>query len=188
MFCWFYRLNISHSFDVEKPVMTMTKKHLENCESCRHFYNVTNFMESALPAEARLLTKDFSSEANVQIMQNITEDKTTLVPFKLKLRPIAIAAGIVYIFLISTFFLPSNPTVEEKDQFNETITGLTNIVNYDKGIAFAGIVQGSIQTELENIIGDVKSVAKFLFTCININIDSTGEIGDSVEDNANPRE
>ncbi len=188
MFCWFYRLNISNSFDAEKPVMGITRKHLENCESCRHFYNVTNFMESALPAEAKLLMRDISSEANAQIMQNITEDKTTPVPFKLKLRPIAVAAGIVYIFLISTFFLPSNPTVEEKDQFNETITGLTNIVNYDKGIAFAGIVQGPIQTELENIIGDVKSVAQFLFTCVNINIDSAGEIEDSVGDNANQRE
>lgn len=188
MFCWFYRLNISHSFDVEKPVMSVTRKHLEKCESCKRFYNVTHFMESALPAEARLLTKDFSSEANAQIMQNITEYKTTPVPFKLKLRPIAVAAGIVYVFLISTFFLPSNPTVEEKDRFNETITGLSNIVNNDKGIAFAGIIQGPIQTELENIVGDVKSIAQFLFTCININIDSTGEIEDSGQDNANSRE
>jgi hypothetical protein len=188
MFCWFYRLNISHSFDAEKPVIGITRKHLENCESCRHFYNAIHFMESALPAEAKLLTKDFSSESNAQILQNITELKMKPAPFRINLRPVAVAAGIVYIFLISTFFLPSNPTVDEQDRFNETLTGLTNIVNYDKGIAFAGIIQGPIHTELENIIGDVKSVARFLFTCININIDSAGEIEDSVEDNANQRE
>ncbi|MBN2590217.1 MAG: hypothetical protein JXA96_10180 [Sedimentisphaerales bacterium] len=167
--------------------MAMTKKHLENCESCKHFYNVTNFMESALPAEARLITKDFSSEANDQIMQNITEYKMNPVPFRMNLRPIAVAAGIVYIFLISTFFLPSNPTVEEKDRFNEAITEFSNIVNLDKGASFAGVIQGPIQTELENIVGDIKSVAQFLFTCVDINVDIAGKIDDSGEGNANPQ-
>ena len=185
MFCWFYRLSISHSYDVEKPVTGITKKHLKKCENCRHFYNVTNYLENNLPIEAKLIRNKFSLETDEQIIQNIGEVEQNPVHVKMNFKPIAAAAGIIFISLVSLLFLPSKQESQDRDQFNKTIADFSDIMNFDRGVAFTGIIEEPIQAELNNIVGDVKSVAKFLLTCVDININSTGEIEEPGEANLN---
>ena len=174
MFCLLHRFIISHSADVGKPVTGKTKKHLENCEACRHFYNVTNYLEKTLPSESKLATKGFHPETE-EIMQSIPEIKFNPDPLTSKIKLLAIAAGLIFAFLLSTYFIPSNQD-EEKNNYKDVISEFSGIVKPDNGFALSGIMQNPIQAELNNIVGDMKSVAKFLFTCVNINIDSTGKI------------
>jgi hypothetical protein len=178
MFCWFYRLTISHSNDVDRPVPKITERHISKCSDCRDFYLACNSIGQALSAEAKLINRNYPSLSNDYIMQNIAESRANNSVHKMRYRPIAIAAGIVLVLVLSLVFIPTGQEPENIDNLDDAIADLTGIINPQRGDALTRMIEEPMKIEFQNIIGDTKSAANFLLTCVDIEIDGHGKIVD----------
>lgn len=170
MFCWLFRLMISNSIDVNRPISATTKRHLEKCPNCRHFYSLCHSLEEALPAEAKVLVQDSPPISNERIMQGIAKTGNVNVDVRNKFRPFAVAAGIALILLVGILLLPSGRKTANDSDFGMAVAELTDMLNLDREQALSGLVEKPLATELQSIVADTESAARFLYTCVAVDV------------------
>jgi len=168
MFCWFYKLNISHSYDVNKPIIGITKKHIDKCPECRHFYKVCGSLKKTLPEEAKIMGQKYLSVSMEKIMQGISGSPENSLTVRNKFRPIAIAAMIVFVFSLGIVFFQSERH-NEKNNFDKVVNEVAGMISFDREGILSELIEEPLDTELQNIIADAESAAYFLFSCVGVN-------------------
>ena len=169
MFCWFFKLTISHSYDVDKPIVGITKKHIDKCAECRQFYNVCRSLKKTLPEEAKMLEQKYPSVSMEKIMQGTSESPAKSLTIRNKFRPIAIAAMIAFLFLLGVVFFPSESNDEKNDNYNKVVTEVVSMISFDRERILSELIEEPLDTELHNIIADAESAAYFLLSCVGAN-------------------
>lgn len=176
MFCWFFRLMISHLNDVNRPVRGATKRHLSKCDDCRQFHDLCHLLGKALSDKAKVLGQFCPSSLNEQILQNIAKSDMNSTGRRIRFHPMAVAAGIVFFLLIGIFLPLSGRKTENNDKFNDAVAEFAGFVNISRGRELTGLVEKPFETELQYIISDTKSAANFLFTCVAVDLGDTENI------------
>ena len=176
MFCWFFRLIISHSNDVDRPVTGITKNHIDKCSDCRQFYHICNSLGKTLLAEAKILGQKYPSVSEERIMQNISKSETNYLTIRTKFRPMTIAAVNVLILAIGIMLLPSERQTVSNDDFDNAVADITGLIDFDGGRIISGLIEEPLDTELQNIIADTKSAAYFFLACVGVDAREMEEI------------
>ena len=169
MFCWFFKLTISHSFDVDKPVGGIIKNHIDKCEECRHFSKVCGSLKKTLPEEAKIMGQKYPPAPMEKIMQNISESPVNSFTVMNKCRPIAIAAMIAFVFSLGIMFYQSKRHNEKNENFDKAVNEIAGMVSFDREGYLSELIEEPLDTELKNIIADAESAAYFVFSCVGVN-------------------
>ncbi len=171
MFCWFFKLTISHSYDVNKPVIGITKNHIEKCEECRHFHKICDSLKKTLPEEAKVMGQKYPPVPIEKIIQSISESPSPVNSLTVmhKFRPIAIAAMIAFVFSLGIMFYQSERHTSRNDNFDKTVNEIAGMVSFDRGGYLSELIEEPLDTELKNIIADAESAAYFVFSCAGVN-------------------
>ena len=169
MFCWFFKLTISHSYDVDKPVVGITKNHIDKCAECRKFHKVCGSLKKTLPKEAKIMGQKYPSVSTEKIMQGISESPANSLIVRNKFRPIAIAAMFAFLFSLGIVFYQSERHTEKSDNFDKAVNEVTSIISFDREGILSELIEEPLDTELQNIIADAESAAYFLFSCVGVN-------------------
>lgn len=169
MFCWFFKLTISHSYDVDKPIGGITKNHIDKCEECRHFYKVSGSLKKTLPEEAKVMGQKYSPVPMEKIMQGISESPANSMMVSNKFRPIAIAAIILLVFSLGILFFSSERNDAKSDDFDKAVNEVAGIISFGRAGILSELIEEPLDTELQNIIADAESAAYFVFSCAGVN-------------------
>ena len=181
MFCWFFRLTISHICDTGRPLWPITQKHVNKCSHCREFYSFCLSLAEELPAEVKNLGSPVVLHQRIQ--HYINEISTDATYTRIKVWSIAIAAVLTVIILFSgiSLFTNQQEATEPPSRNNPNIVSVTNDL---EGLFATGIewtkadaaIENPIKTELQNIADNTKSAARFLFACVNVEVVYTDNI------------
>ena len=169
MFCWFFKLTISHSCDVDKPVGGITRNHIDKCAECRHFHKACGSLKKALPEEAKIMEQKYPSVSTEKIMQGISESPANSMIVRNKFRPIAIAAIIVLVFSLGIALFQSERHNEKNNNFDQAVNEVAGMINFNRERILSELIEEPLDTELQNIIADAESAAYFLFSCAGVN-------------------
>lgn len=182
MFCWFFKLTISHVCDTGRPLWPITQKHLNKCTHCREFYNFCLSIAEELPAEADRLSHDFHTVLHQRIQHYINEISTDVTYTRIKVWSIGIAAVLTVIILLSGISLFTNhqETQVLENQNNPDIVSVTNELEklFASGIELTkanAAIENPIMTELQNLTASTQSAASFLLACVDVDIAYTND-------------
>jgi hypothetical protein len=176
MFCWYFKLTISHSYDIDKPVVGITKNHIDKCTECRQFHKVCGSLKKTLPEEAKIMGQKYPSVSMERIIQGISESPANSLTVRNKFRLIAIAAMIAFVFSLGIVFFPSERNDEKNDNYNKAVTEVVSMISFDREGILSELIEEPLDTELQNIIADAESAAYFLFSCVGVNEDDLKRI------------
>jgi len=166
MFCWFFKLTISHSYDVDKQVVGIIKNHIDKCEECRHFYKVCESLKKTLPEEAEVMGQKYPPVPMEKIMQSISESPANALTARNKFGPLAIAAMIAFVFSLGIMFYQSERQNARNDNFDKTVNEVAGMISFDRGVILSELIEEPLDTELKNIIADAESAAYFILSCV----------------------
>jgi hypothetical protein len=175
MFCWFFKLTISHSYDVNKPVIGITKKHIDKCAECRQFYKICGSLKKTLPEEAKIMGQKYPFISMEKIMQSISESPVTSLTVRNKFRPVVIAAIIAFVFSLGIVFFPAE-RYEKNDDFDKAVNEVAGMISFDREGILSELIEEPLDTELQNIIADAESAAYFLLSCVGADEDDLKRI------------
>lgn len=177
MFCWLFKLTISHVCDTGRPLWPITQKHLKRCNHCREFYKFCLSIAEELPAEADSLSRDFPTVLHQRIQHYISEINTDVTYTRIKAWSIGIAAVLTVIVLLSgiTLFTNNHETQVFDNQNNPNIVSVTNDLEklFASGIKWTqadSAIENPITTELQNLAASTRSAASFLLACVDVDI------------------
>lgn len=173
MFCWFFRLAISHTTDADKPLSAATKRHADRCPDCREFYHLCRSLAEDLRREVAAFSRDTPAKLSERIMRNVAGTETQTSNIRILLRPIAVAACIALIALASVFVSVQRRHIQHKNEIAKTVATFRNLVGRDLSPELAELVEKPLAGELQNIVRDTESAARFLWTCVAVDVTFT---------------
>jgi len=178
MFCWFFKLLISHNLD-NKTKSRFVAKHLTACKSCDQFYNFAKYLEDKLKQDAKTLQPEyFLRTDNAKKIKKVTASNTT------KIKPALLAAAacitIAVIFSVASITQKAAETKKMKqaksqETLNFAISTHKLIIDHmqgkDSSSKFAQLMTNQYETEIDNIKNETKTALKFLVSCVEVHID-----------------
>lgn len=175
MFCWYFRLAISQAADSGKPLSSMTQNHLNRCPHCRQFYHLCQSLGDDLARQAAALSRDIPATLTDRILRNVAGNKIQSSSMGIRFRPLAVAACVALVSLACVFFLVKGHHNNRRDEINETAAILRSFVALEQSPRLAALVEEPLVGELQNIIDDTESAARFLWTCAAADVTHTQE-------------
>jgi len=163
MFCWFFRLRISHAADVDKSLSLLTKRHVNNCTCCREFYNLCQWFSEDLSRES--LSK--------RILEGVGSGKPKTYRVRSKLRPVAAAACIALIIAAGVLLVARRRPNRSAEETEQPAARLVNLVGQDPSGTAAELLEEPLATEWQNIVEDTESAVRFLLACVPVDITDT---------------
>ncbi len=167
MFCWLYRVWISHVLDGERVLPGSLKEHIRTCDSCRRFYQTSLMMADRLKQEAPggMFNRLFVDLTGQALPLSQGRQRRSLRPWRAAAAVfvVVLAGGVIYWGVSTT--LPQPAPKNELQSFTETL--------YEHGFAadtFTGRTDGSLQTlaagpfqqEMSRITEDANRALDFL--------------------------
>jgi len=161
--CWFYRFMISQAADSDKTLGRITERHVARCEDCRQFCEKCQQLSQGLQSEAANLPPIVACTAEQIIARLGTRPRPTLAaPRYLKM---AIAACIAVVAVAAAFLLAR--TIRGPEQSTRPV-----VVTYPAGaypaVAWPGLLESPLSSEIERIVDDTESGVRFLVACLDV--------------------
>jgi hypothetical protein len=180
MFCWLFRLMISHALDVGGQPSGLTRKHVRLCAGCRRFYETCQSLAEDLRREAAIASHKGGCEAlSGGILAAVTRRRRETYKVAIKLWPIVTAASVGLVVLASALFLPGrhdNGAVAPSNPPRPTVTPLPRLASRSLPQAWPQAIEKPLAGEMKNLMDDTESAVRFLVTCVAMNLPSpTGE-------------
>ena len=177
MFCWFFRLMISHASDVGKQLSRLTKKHVRVCAGCHHFYETCQSLAKDLRHEAATVSHEGACEAlSGRILAVVTQRRRETYKVRIKLWPIVTAASVGLIVLTSVLFLAGrhdDRTVSTFVDPNLQVRPLPNLASRNLPQAWPQLIEKPLASEIQNLVDDTESAVRFLVACVAMNLPDT---------------
>jgi predicted anti-sigma-YlaC factor YlaD len=173
MFCWFFRLRISHAADVDKSLSLLTKRHVNNCTCCREFYNLCQWLGEDLPREAAGMRDKIPTSLSKRILEGVGSGKPKTYRVRSKLRPVAAAACIALIIAAGVLLVARRRPNRSAEETEQPAARLVNLVGQDPSGTAAELLEEPLATEWQNIVEDTESAVRFLLACVPVDITDT---------------
>ena len=173
MFCWFFRLMISHSVDADTQPSPITGKHIRHCADCCQFYNTCLSLGECLTREATVSKPWVSKHPPEHILAAMPRRRTETHRLRLKLRPMIAAACVALLILTAVFFLLERRDERGVTQYSRPLEELRNLVGQDFTKAWPQLIERPLADELENLTDNTESAVRFLVACVAVDIPGT---------------
>ena len=182
MFCWFFKLLISHNLDNKTKNSRFVEKHIAVCKSCGQFYSYAKNIEDKLIEDAKILQAETSLGT-----VDITKFKQVANPVhhttKMKSALIAVAACITIALIFSAAIniqkagetkrlkqAKSQETLKYVLSTHNLITD--NLHGPDSASKIAQAMAKPYKNEIDTIKNETKTALMFLVSCVEININN----------------
>ncbi len=180
MFCRIHKFIISSVLDSDKPLWSVTKRHLDRCAECSRFHTLCRTMGWRLKVDSRLLDGLVSENLPERILEDVTVAKASRVPVSISLRPLlAVAACMLFIAVPSAVLLLRRPSVvtPNRTQYNAAADAVRDI--YASGTLLAGgltldrtrsslLAENPLQNEIRNLTADTESAVRFVIANVGV--------------------
>lgn len=175
MFCWFFRLMISHAADGNNRLSARTQNHIRRCAGCREFHEACLSLGEGLRREAPLPDEQFSRRLHERIVSAVPGQRPETYKLVIKWRPvIAAAACIAVLASIGILFLTRSEKVPDSNRYAEGKKIIYDLVGEELLEAWPESVESPLADEVENLTRDTESAVRFLVACITVDPTETG--------------
>jgi hypothetical protein len=178
MFCWFYRLLISHVADdptwrTRAGLPGSLRRHVNHCTDCRQFHIDCRMLASGLRDEARGMTARVDDRLSERLVRAVYGQKAAR-RFRMNLRPLAAAACVGLTAIVGVVLLltaSANRRARRYEQAADVLRSVSNparlfviqeVEPAQGGSDFSGLLAGPLQNEARNIGADAESAMRFL--------------------------
>ena len=135
MFCWLFRLTISHACDGGKALGQVTQRHLKKCLHCREFYDFCLSLDEKLPGDMEDLIQHIPVLSHGRILNEVNK---TAYKKQIRVWPIAVAAVLALGIIIGGIY-SYQLHQENKRTIKQEVVSSTNIINEFDELSAAGI-------------------------------------------------
>lgn len=185
MFCWLFKLMISHAADGDNPLSGTTEKHISHCANCRGFYETCLSLGEGLTREATISNEEVSKRLSNRILTAIHHRRTETYKVGMKLWPMAAAACVALIVLTGVLLMVIQPEKQQPNQYEQAVKVISDIVvsadNLSGGrlvkenfpARWPRLIEEPLAGELNNLADDTESALRFLVACVAVDISGT---------------
>ncbi|MBA7660495.1 hypothetical protein ES703_68497 [subsurface metagenome] len=175
MFCWFFRLMISHAADGDSRLSETTEKHIRHCASCREFYEICLSLGEGLAREAAISNEEVSERLSAHILKGMSRRRIGTYTIGLRMRPMVAAACVALIVLMGVLFLAVRRDGQDTGQPGqvEPVAALRALVGENFPAVWPGLIEEPLAGELNNLADDTESALRFLVACVAVDITDT---------------
>ena len=185
MFCFIYRMLISHALDSDRSVSQRTLRHISHCPQCRRFHKSNLILQQHLRRDVPVSRAAFASYLNDRVMSEIDRrEPHTTETVRLgwafgKAAQIAACAAVLMIAILTYHIYEDSP--QEHTQTaqlpsamvsNESVIARLVQVNPD---LWRQIVDTPLVDECSRLAADVSAARNFLMTCLPVQLDGLDE-------------
>jgi len=175
MFCWLFRLMISHAADGDSRLSETTEKHIRHCASCREFYETCLSLGQGLTREAAISNEEVSERLSNRILMAMPHRRTEAYKVRMKMRPMVAAACVALIVLMVVLFLAVRRDGQDTNPSGrvEPVAALRALVGENFPAGWPGLINEPLANELNNLTNDTESALRFLVACVAVDITDT---------------
>ncbi len=178
MFCWLFRLMISHSADNDNPPSGTIRKHIAHCEDCRDFYNICQSLGESLTREALISNSPTPRRLKERILNAIPSQRTKTQKVVRKLWIAAAAACVALIIVTAASLIVMNQDGRNDVQANpkqmtlaiQQLRSVYKQVGRDLPTTWPRVIQEPLASEFDNLAKDTESAVRFLVACVDVDI------------------
>jgi hypothetical protein len=174
MFCWFFRLMISHAADGNSSLSAITQKHVSRCAGCREFHEACLSLGEGLRREAPGLDEEFSSRLHERIASAVPGQRPETYKLVIKWRPVIAAACVAVLASIGILLLTRSEKVPDSNRYAEGKKIIYELVGEELLEAWPESVGSPLADEVENLTRDTESAVRFLVACVAVDPTETG--------------
>jgi len=182
MFCWFFKLLISHNLDNKIENSSFVEKHIAACKSCCQFYNYAKNLEDKLIKDAKSLqTKAAPTTVDITKFKQVAEAVHHTTKIKAALLAAAACITIAVIFSAVLNIQKANETKKLKQaKSQETLKYALsthnlitdNIQTQDSASKLVQVMAKPYKNEIDTIKNETKTALIFLVSCLEVHIDN----------------
>jgi len=181
MFCWFFKLLISHNLDNKTKNGAFVEKHIACCESCSQFYDSAKKLEDRFIQDAKSLQAQ-TEPATIDITKFKQPETSVHQTTKIKSALIAAAACIAIAIIFSAALNIQKANETKKLKQAKSKETLKYVLSTHKLIAdklqdnssaskLAQVMAKPYENEIDIIKNETETALKFLVSCVKINIE-----------------
>jgi len=169
MFCWLFKLMISHAVDRNGKLSGTTQKHIGRCAGCREFYQSCLSLGEGLTREAAISNCDVSERLSDRILSVVSGQETKEYKVTVKLWPIVTAACLALAVLIGALYLVTSDGDQDVAE-SDPVAAYRKLAEEEFASSWSGLNTRPLAGELDNIAEDTASAVRFLVACVNVDI------------------
>lgn len=162
MFCPFHKFMISNALDADRPLWSVTQRHVDQCPQCSRFHALCRSMGRRLKADSHHLDGIVSKNLSDRILEDLTATEVRRTTISVRLQPLLTAACILVLAAISAVLLLKRPPAPPDDQYVRATAAVRDI--YESGALLAGgLTRGNpLESEIRNLTVDTESAVRFV--------------------------
>lgn len=168
MFCWFFRLMISHAADGNNRLSSRTQKHIRCCAGCREFHETCLSLGEGLRREASVPDEEFSSGLHERIVSAVPGQPVGTYKLVIRWRPVIAAACLVVVASVGILFLTRSEKVPDSNRYAEGKKIIYDLVGEEFLEAWPKSVESPLGDQVENLTRDTESAVRFLVACVAV--------------------
>jgi hypothetical protein len=185
MFCFVYRLLISHAEDQDRPVGPSVQNHCSGCPACRHYFNETRALARGLRQPEVIDDSARATEFNQRILSTLdrrhNDPAPSLVAPRIFRTPAVAAATVGLLIAVGSLLYIShrhNDSIapETLSRMQQDIQAfilpggspLPGAMAWQQPDDWSQWVETPMSRELDHIIGDATAAADALLTCLSL--------------------
>lgn len=180
MFCWLFRLMMSHAADGDNPLSPAAEKHIRHCADCRYFYSTCLLLSERLKSEIVSPDRNLSVRLRKRILTAMPHQQTKTISFRVKWWPAAVAACLTLIVLMGAMFFVErlDDRLATLNKIQTDIRNFQTIVGKEFPAAWPELIEGPLANEAKNLADDTEAAVRFLVACVAVDV--TGPENESI--------
>ena len=190
MFCFIYRMLISHALDGNKPASQRTLRHISHCPRCRRFHKSNLILQQQLRHDVPVSRPAFASYLTDRVMSEINRrephtTRTVRLNWALgKAAQVAACAAVLMIAILTYHVYEDSPQEHTQTAQHNPAILLSTMVSNESVIArlvqvnpdlWRQIVDTPLIDECSRLAADVDAAQNFLMTCLPVQLNGSDE-------------
>jgi len=184
MLCWFYRWNISSTFDGDGSLSDRCRRHLLQCDRCREFFKSSIALGEQLSLEAALTCPDVPAQLRQRIALTVSSSnrKTLKPPFGVR-RSVAAACVAAAVLMTALFAVTAHRRGGGSDVEVAPASAMLQSIFYTNEMtvdnlpeSVGGFVERPLAGQLETIAKQTESAVKFLIACTTVEMSGARQV------------
>ena len=192
MYCWLFRLMISHAMDGDKQLSKRTTRHLRHCASCRQFYKTCLSLGEGLRHQTATSSREAPGHLSERIFAAIHTQQPKTYKVGMKLGPAVAAACVGLVAVTGVLLLFREPKKRQPNEYDKAVQVARNVAVSVQNLTgnrlttaqfpqgWPGLVEEPLASEIRNLTNDTQSAVRFLVDCMSVGIiDTKTKLGEN---------